>query len=115
MNRRSILLGGTAATIIAGIVVGGVAVSQAAVAPQATPKFAVPGGAPYIFTDVSGAKDPANVMKTTGVRAFTIAFILNKGNCSPVWDSGSLNDSSKTDRINAIREAGGDVVVSFGG
>jgi chitinase len=54
-------------------------------------------------------------MKTTGVRAFTLAFILNKGNCSPIWDSGSLNDSSKSSRINKIRGAGGDVVVSFGG
>jgi chitinase len=54
-------------------------------------------------------------MKTTGVRAFTLAFILNKGNCSPIWDSGSLNDSSKSSRINKIRSAGGDVVVSFGG
>jgi hypothetical protein len=95
----------------AAIVAGGVATSQAAT----TPKAAVAGGAPYIYTNVSGTKDPVNVMKTTGVRAFTLAFILNKGNCSPIWDSGSLNDGSKSSRINAIRGAGGDVVVSFGG
>lgn len=111
MRRRTVLLAGTVATVVAGVVVGGVAVSQAAV----TPKAAVAGGAPYIYSNVSGAKDPVNVMKTTGVRAFTLAFILNKGNCSPIWDSGSLNDSSKSSRINKIRSAGGDVVVSFGG
>jgi hypothetical protein len=111
MRRRTVLLAGTVATMVAGVVVGGVAVSQAAV----TPKAAVAGGAPYIYSNVSGTKDPVNVMKTTGVRAFTLAFILNKGNCSPIWDSGSLNDSSKSSRINKIRSAGGDVVVSFGG
>jgi chitinase len=111
MRRRTVLLAGAVATVVAGVVAGGVAVSQAAV----TPKAAVAGGAPYIYSNVSGTKDPVNVMKTTGVRAFTLAFILNKGNCSPIWDSGSLNDSSKASRINKIRGAGGDVVVSFGG
>jgi hypothetical protein len=31
------------------------------------------------------------------------------------YSSGSLNDSAKSNRINAIRKAGGDVVVSFVG
>jgi len=116
MKRRTALLTGTVATIVAGVVVGGVAVSQASVTPQAAaPKAAVSGGAPYVYSSVSGTKDPVNVMKVTGVRAFTLAFILNKGNCSPIWDSGSLNDSGKTSLINKIRKAGGDVVVSFGG
>jgi chitinase len=112
MKRRTALLAGGAATVMAAaIVAGGVATSQAATRPKA----AVAGGAPYIYSNVSGAKDPVNVMKTTGVRAFTLAFILNKGACSPIWDSGSLSDSSKSARINKIRGAGGDVVVSFGG
>jgi chitinase len=111
MRRRTVLLAGAVATVVAGVVAGGVAVSHAAV----TPSAAVAGGAPYIYSNVSGSKDPVNVMKTTGVRAFTLAFILNKGNCSPIWDSGSLNDSSKSSRIDKIRSAGGDVVVSFGG
>jgi chitinase len=111
MRRRTVLLAGAVATVVTGVVAGGVAVSQAAVAPKA----AVAGGAPYVYSDVSGKKDPVAVMKSTGVKAFTLAFILNKGNCSPIWDSGSLNDGSKSSRINAIRKAGGDVVVSFGG
>jgi hypothetical protein len=116
MKRRTVLLSGSVAAVIAGVVVGGVAVSQAAVGTQAvTPRFAVAGGAPYIYSNVSGNKDPVKVMQTTGVKAFTLAFILNQGNCTPIWDSGSLNDSSKSNRINAIRKAGGDVVVSFGG
>ena len=110
MKYRKALIGGLVATVTAGGVWAGMSVSEAA-----TTGLAVRGGAPYIYTSVSGSKDPVKVMQTTGVRAFTLAFILNKGTCSPVWDSGTLNDSGKQKMITAIRGAGGDVVVSFGG
>ena len=110
MKYRKALIGGLVATVTAGGVWAGMSVSEAA-----TTGLAVRGGAPYIYTSVSGSKDPVKVMQTTGVRAFTLAFVLNKGTCSPVWDSGTLNDSSKQKMITAIRGAGGDVVVSFGG
>jgi hypothetical protein len=100
------------ALVVAGGVVGGIAASQAAV----TPSAAVAGGAPYIFPADNGSVNPVSVMQKTGVRAFTLAFILNRGSCSPVWnESGSLNNGAITSRINAIRKAGGDVVISFGG
>ena len=39
---------------------------------------------------------------------------IGKGGCTPAWDgSGSLTGSAIVNRINAIRKAGGDVVVSF--
>jgi chitinase len=114
MKRRTIIATVAVTAAVAGSTVAGVAVSQAAESPAAAP-LAVAGGAPYIYSNVSGSKDPAAVMSSTGVRAFTLAFILNNGDCSPAWDSGSLNDAGKTAQINAIRAAGGDVVVSFGG
>ena len=110
MKYRKALIGGLVTAVTAGGVWVGVSVSEAA-----TTGLAVRGGAPYIYTSVSGSKDPVKVMQSTGVRAFTLAFILNKGTCSPVWDSGTLNDSGKQKMITAIRGAGGDVVVSFGG
>jgi chitinase len=121
MKYRKAVVGGIVSAVAVGGVWAGMSVSEAATTPTsaaATPKaaaLAVRGGAPYIYTSVSGTKDPVNVMKATGVKAFTLAFILNKGTCSPVWDSGTLNDSSKQSLINKIRGAGGDVVVSFGG
>jgi chitinase len=118
MKRRTITSTVAVAAVVTGMTGTGVAVSQAAEAPHAATPLAtlkVAGGAPYIYSNVSGSKDPAAVMQSTGVRAFTLAFILNTGNCSPVWDSGTLNDTGKANRIKAIRAAGGDVVVSFGG
>src|SRR5207302_4944209 len=86
--------------------------APAVVAPQAVGL----GGAPYIFPATSNNPNPMSVMQTTHVRAFTLAFILAKGGCNPAWDgSGSLTGSAIVNRINAIRNAGGDVVVSFGG
>jgi hypothetical protein len=110
MKYRKTLVGGLVSVVAAGGVWAGMSVSEAA-----TTGLAVKGGAPYIYSSVSGTKDPVNVMKATGVKAFTLAFILTKGTCSPVWDSGTLNDSGKLSMINKIRGAGGDVVVSFGG
>src|SRR4051794_36844929 len=60
---------------------------------QAAPRTAVPaavhapanlmGVAPYVYGD---DVDLGKVMQTTGVRWFTVAFVLSKGNCNPVWD-----------------------------
>src|SRR3982751_1225339 len=108
MKYRRTLTCGLVAAVAAGGVWAGMPVSEAA-----TTGLAVRGGAPYIYTNVSGSKDPVKVMQATGVKAFTLAFILNKGTCSPTWDSGTLNDSSKQKMIKSIRGAGGDVVVSF--
>jgi chitinase len=113
MKYRKTLVGGLVSAVAVGGVWAGMSVSEAAT--TAATALAVRGGAPYIYTNVSGTKDPVNVMKTTGVKAFTLAFILNNGTCSPAWDSGTLNDSGKQTMINNIRGAGGDVVVSFGG
>jgi hypothetical protein len=113
MKYRKTLVGGLVTAVAVGGVWAGMSVSEAAT--TAATALAVHGGAPYIYTGVSGTKDPVNVMKVTGVKAFTLAFILDKGTCSPVWDSGTLTDSGKQSMINKIRGAGGDVVVSFGG
>jgi hypothetical protein len=118
---RTVATSTLVAALVAGSIAVGVSVSQAATTAPArtqavTAALAVRGGAPYIYTNVSGTKAPANVMRTTGVRAFTLAFILNTGNCQPAWDgSSNLNNATKVGQINAIRAAGGDVIVSFGG
>jgi hypothetical protein len=71
--------------------------------------------APYIYPGWGNPPAPATVMNATGVRAFTIAFVLANG-CNPVWDGeGGLTGGVHASTINAIKAAGGDVVPSFGG
>jgi chitinase len=54
-------------------------------------------------------------MNATGIKAFTIAFVLANG-CNPVWDGeGGLTGGVHASTISAIKAAGGDVVPSIGG
>src|SRR5438874_955658 len=55
-------------------------------------------------------------MAATGVKWFSMAFMLSGGGCNPAWDSlRPLHGSVDEQIINGIRADGGDVVVSFGG
>ena len=71
--------------------------------------------APYDYL-AAGGPSPAEVMKTTGIRRFTLAFIVSDGACQPVWDNGDpLTGASEEAAIGGIRAAGGEAAVSFGG
>ncbi|MBL1099128.1 chitinase [Streptomyces coffeae] len=51
-----------------------------------------------------------------GVKEFTLGFVVAGDGCAPVWDGGTtLDDQALDARIEAVRRAGGDVRVSFGG
>ncbi|MFJ2189710.1 chitinase [Kitasatospora sp. NPDC087861] len=71
----------------------------------------------YLGWGESGAaQDPVEVMKATGIRQFTLAFLLAGQGCEPAWDGErALTGSDEEAKIKAIRAAGGDVVASFGG
>ncbi|MFF5505697.1 fibronectin type III domain-containing protein [Streptomyces roseolus] len=72
--------------------------------------------APYLYLGWGNPPSPATVMNATGIKTFTMAFILSSGGCNPAWDgqrplTGGIDQST----INAIRAAGGDIVPSIGG
>ncbi|SDX95053.1 Fibronectin type III domain-containing protein [Micromonospora pattaloongensis] len=72
--------------------------------------------APYLYPGWGNPPAPSTVMNATGVKWFTIAFILSGGGCTPAWDGGgSLTGGAHASTINAIRAAGGDVIPSIGG
>src|SRR6185295_6892686 len=72
--------------------------------------------APYEYLGWGNPQSPTSVMSATGVKWFTLAFILSDGSCNPKWDgSRALTGGSDQSSINAIRAAGGDVMVSIGG
>ncbi|GAA5015453.1 chitinase [Kitasatospora paranensis] len=89
-----------------------------ALAPAGQAATADPVGlnAPYEYLGWGSPQKPADVMAATGVKQFTLAFMLSDGGCNPKWDgSRALTGGSDQSAIKAIRAAGGDVVVSFGG
>lgn len=72
--------------------------------------------APYLYLGWGSPPSATTVMNATGVKWYTMAFMLDQGGCNPAWD-GSRPLTGGTDQtvINQIRAAGGDVVPSFGG
>ena len=71
--------------------------------------------APYIYPGWGNPPAPSTVVSATGIKAFTMAFVLANG-CNPVWDGeGGLTGGVHASTISAIKAAGGDVVPSIGG
>ncbi|MFD8422744.1 carbohydrate binding domain-containing protein [Streptomyces sp. NPDC059466] len=72
--------------------------------------------APYLYLGWGDPPSATSVMSSTGVKWFTMAFMLDSGGCNPAWDSSRpLTGGTDQTVINQIRSAGGDVVPSFGG
>ena len=101
---------GLAALLTAGLVGTGALVGAVA---EAAPAAVNPVTAsPYIYLGAGWQPNVASTMSATGLKAFTIAFVLSNGGCTPTFDGGA---TAATNTINAVRKAGGDVIVSFGG
>ena len=85
--------------------------------PAATPKASgALAAAPYEYLGWGSPQKPTDVMAATGIKWFTLAFILSDGGCNPKWDgSRALKGGSDESAIKSIRAAGGDIVVSVGG
>ncbi|MGI5160259.1 carbohydrate-binding protein [Microbispora sp. CA-102843] len=73
-------------------------------------------GAPYLYMGWGNPPSATSVMSATGVKAFTMAFMLSGGGCTPAWDSSRpLSGSADATAISQIKAAGGNVQISFGG
>jgi chitinase len=75
------------------------------------------GAAPYVMPLDNNPPDLPTVMSQSGIRTFTLAFVLAGGGCTPAWDGTApvSSDTAVAAKISAVRSAGGDVAVAFGG
>lgn len=108
------------AAVSAGALVAWAAVSVPGAASAGAPPPAdatpVARAAPYEYLGWGDPQPPASVLSATGVRDLTLAFILSHGTCDPEWDGDRpLLGGTDAAAIAAVRAAGGDVDVSFGG
>jgi chitinase len=72
--------------------------------------------APYEYLGWGDPQPPASVLSATGIEDLTLAFMLSHGKCTPEWDGERpLLGGAEEAAIEAVRGAGGDVDVSFGG
>ncbi|MER6982714.1 lectin [Streptomyces carpinensis] len=72
--------------------------------------------APYLYNGWGNPPDPSTITRATGVKWFTLAFVLSNGYCNPQWDgSRPLAGGVDQQTVNTVRAGGGDVIPSFGG
>jgi hypothetical protein len=80
-------------------------------------KFPARYFAPYDYVN-PGSGDFVQAAQQTGVKYYSLAFILSSGGCQASWQGAggavSASDAMKTD-IDQLRQLGGDVIISFGG
>jgi len=72
--------------------------------------------APYVAVSSSGNYDMAATAEATGADRFTLGFVVSDGGCAAKWDgTDTLANPNLDKRVSALRSAGGDIGVSFGG
>ncbi|WP_458248941.1 lectin [Streptomyces sp. MAI_2237] len=72
--------------------------------------------APYLYNGWGSPPNPATITDATGVKWFTLAFVLSNGYCNPQWDGGRpLTGGVDQQTVNTVRAGGGDIIPSFGG
>ncbi|GAA5042052.1 lectin [Streptomyces similanensis] len=72
--------------------------------------------APYLYNGWGSPPSPSTITSATGVKWFTLAFVLSNGYCNPQWDgSRALTGGVDQQTVNTVRANGGDVIPSFGG
>ncbi|URN06115.1 cellulose binding domain-containing protein [Actinomadura madurae] len=81
-----------------------------------TPPAGGKHAAPYLYMGWGEPPNPATVVNATGIKWFTMAFILSGGGCNAAWDGNRpLRGGADEQAIAQIRAAGGDVLPSIGG
>ncbi|SHL08727.1 ricin-type beta-trefoil lectin domain protein [Actinacidiphila paucisporea] len=71
--------------------------------------------APYLQIDSGTANDMAADTNATGLKYYTLAFLIPRSGCTPQWEASGDSVGAFASQINAVKSAGGTVIVSFGG
>ena len=105
-------LGLAAATAIAS---GGLGLATIVPASAAGSAFPAHFAAPYLQISSSDAGDMAADMAATGLKYYTLAFLIPQSGCTPEWEDDGSGVGAFASQISAIQAAGGNVMISFGG
>jgi chitinase len=94
---------------------GGLALATIVPAAAAGSAFPAHFAAPYLQIDSSDAGDMAADMAATGLKYYTLAFLIPQSGCTPEWEDDGSAVGAFASQISAIQNAGGNVIISFGG
>jgi chitinase len=73
--------------------------------------------APYVQIGSESKGDMASDMAATGLKYYTLAFLIPKSSssCTPMWEDGNNAMNTYVSQVQTIENAGGRVAISFGG
>jgi chitinase len=71
--------------------------------------------APYLQISTATAGDLSADKSATGLKYYTLAFLTPKSGCTPEWEDGNESMNAFTSQVTALQNAGGNVIISFGG
>ncbi|HEV2372354.1 MAG TPA: ricin-type beta-trefoil lectin domain protein [Streptosporangiaceae bacterium] len=94
---------------------GGLALAAAAPSAAAGSAFPAHFAAPYLQIASSDAGDMAADQAATGLKYYTLAFLIPQSGCTPLWEDDGSGVGAFASQISAIQAAGGNVIISFGG
>src|SRR5205807_2486801 len=85
--------------------------------PATPPHWPAKGFAPYAYIPKNFI-NITNCLAVTGQKYYTLAFIISDREGFPAWDGSSdlrIGTKYYASQVQALRAAGGDVLISFGG
>ena len=91
------------------------ALASAGSADAAGAAFPAHFAAPYLQISSSDAGDMAADEAATGLKDYTLAFLIPRSGCTPQWEDDGSSVGAFAAQISAIQSSGGNVIVSFGG
>ena len=94
---------------------GSLALATAGSAAAAGAAFPARFAAPYLQISSSDAGDMAADEAATGLKDYTLAFLIPRSGCTPQWEDDGSSVGAFAAQISAIQSSGGNVIVSFGG
>lgn len=71
--------------------------------------------APYLELSDASVGDMAADLAATGTKYYTLAFLIPNGGCNQIWEASGQGVGAYSSQIQALKNAGGTVAVSFGG
>jgi hypothetical protein len=93
-----------------GLTLGGSGAAQASSA-----GFPAHYAAPYLQISGSDAGDVAADQAATGLKDYSLAFLIPQSGCTPEWEDDGSGVGAFASQISALQAAGGNVIISFGG
>jgi chitinase len=94
---------------------GSLTLATAGPAAAAGSAFPAHYAAPYLQISSSDAGDMGADQAATGLKDYTLAFLIPQSGCTPQWEDDGSGVGAFASQISAIQASGGNVIISFGG